>query len=351
MNWKTLLPALLAAVTTTFAADDFELGPIIAKGKGVEVRRKELDDAYISLTALLAARGKGIDASRREAVEAEVLDEIIVKRLLVKSATDADRVAARTNSDTMISEAWKRAESPEGLTRHLKSIGFTLTQFTNNAVERAICQEVVKRELLPGIKFSDDDLKKFYETNSDAFTDPEIARASHILLSTRDMKSGLPLSAEEKTKRKEKAQQLVERARKGADFAKLADDNSDDPGVRENHGEYKFTRAKDDPRRAMPPEFEKTLFALKPGEVSDVVTTEFGYHIIKLHEVLPARKIAYSEAQERIRQFLTNIELEKRSPVFFEKLKRDAAVEITDERLNAAMVRLAEQRQRAPKRQ
>jgi peptidyl-prolyl cis-trans isomerase C len=349
MNLKTLFLPLLASVAVAFGADEFESGPVIAKGKGVEVRRRDLDDAYISLSALLAARGKSIDASRREGVEAEVLDEIIVKRLLVKAATDADRAAAKTNSDAMVTEAWKRAESPEGLVRHLKSIGFTLTQFTNNAVERAICQEVVKRELLPTIKFSDDDLKKFYETNSDAFTDPEIARASHILISTRDMKSGLPFSAEEKMKRKEKAQQLVERARKGADFGKLADDNSDDPGVRENHGEYKFTHAKDDPRRAMPPEFEKALFALKPGDVSDVVTTDFGHHVIKLHEILPSKKMPYSEAQERIRQFLTNIELEKRSPAFFEKLKKDAAVEVTDERLNVAMTRLAEQRQRSAK--
>jgi peptidyl-prolyl cis-trans isomerase C len=349
MNWKPLLLAFAACAGTALAADDFELGPVIAKGKGVEVRRGQLDDAYISLSALLAARGKQIESARRDSVEAEVLDEIITKQLLVKAATDADRVAAKTNANQTINEAWKRAESPESFVRHLKSIGFTLTQFTNNAIERAICQEVVKRQLLPEIRFTDEDLKKFYETNTEAFTEPEIARGSHIMISSRDMKSGLPYTAEQKTARKETAQKLVERARKGEDFAKLADQYSDDPGVRENHGEYKFTHAKDDPRRAMPPEFEKALFALKPGDVSDVVTTDYGYHVIKLHEIRPEKKTPFSEAQERIRQFLTNVELEKRSPVFFEKLKKEAAVEITDERLNAAVTKLAADRQRAAK--
>ena len=88
------------------------------------------------------------------------------------------------------------------------------------------------------------------------------------------------------------------------------------------------------------------MFSLKPGEVSDVVTTDYGYHVIKLHEVLAAKKMTFEESQERIRQFLTNLELEKRSPAFFEKLKKDAAVEIPDERLRDAMTRLAEQRQR-----
>jgi parvulin-like peptidyl-prolyl isomerase len=204
-------------------------------------------------------------------------------------------------------------------------------------MEQAVSEEVVTRELKSTITISDADVKKFYETNGQAFAQPELARASHILVSTRDSAGGLPLTAEQKQAKKLKAEKLLERVRKGEDFAKVAEEASDDPAVKQNKGEYKFAHAKDDPRRAMVPEFEKVAFSLKPGEISDIVATDYGYHIIKLHEILAPSKTPLAEATPRIRDHLLQTELEKRMTPYFEKLKTEAAVEIMDERLKAAL--------------
>jgi peptidyl-prolyl cis-trans isomerase C len=341
MNWKIFLAAAAVCLSTSFAADDFALGPVIAKGKGVEIRRSQLDDAFIAYSANLAARGSSIPPARREAAEAQLLDRIIITQLLVNNAVPEDKLAAKPIADRFCDEAIKNAGAPEDFYRHLKSLSLTPTQFTNRAMERALSETVLKRVLGSTFTVTDADVKTFYETNGQAFTQPEMIRASHVLIATRDLQSGLPYTAEQKAAQKKKAEDILARARKGDDFTKLVLENSEEPDAKQNKGEYRFARAKDDPRRAMVPEFEKAAFALKPGEVSDLVTTEYGYHIIKLHEAIPARKTPLTEVEVRVREHLTDAQLEKRMPAYFEKLKKEAAVEILDERLKSAMEKLA----------
>ena len=86
---------------------------------------------------------------------------------------------------------------------------------------------------------------------------------------------------------------LLKRARAGEDFAKLAKEYSEDPGSKDKGGEYKF------PRGQMVPEFEAAAFSLKTNQVSDIVTTSFGYHIIKLSEKIPAQKVELRQGGSR----------------------------------------------------
>jgi peptidyl-prolyl cis-trans isomerase C len=345
MRPHALLAALalaLPAAPCPAAGDDFMAGPVIARGKGVEIRRGQLDDAFIAFRANLAARGQVLPEMRREGAEAQLLERMIVTQLLVNKAADEDRIRAKTNSVKFFNESRRNANSEAAFERHLKSLGLTLAQFTNRVMEQALSEEVVTRELKNKITVPEADAKKFYETNGEAFTQPEIARASHILLATRDEKTGLPVNVEQKLGKRERAHKALERAKKDEDFAKLAAEFSEDPSVKENKGEYKFTRAKDDARRAMVPEFEKAAFALKPGQISELVTTDYGYHIIKLHEITPARKADFAEVRERINEVLKQVELEKQMPDYFAALKKEAAVEVLDEKLRAAIEKAAQ---------
>ena len=200
-NTISLVLALfgVALFTTTLrAADDFAVGPVIAKGKGLEIRRSQLDDAFIAFRANLAARGQNLAEGRREGAEAQLLDRIIVTQLLVNQATAADREKARTNAVKFFDESRKMADSEEGFRRYLKSLGMTLAQFTNRAVEQAISEEVINREIKSKIVITEAEMQHFYDTNGEAFKQPEIARATHILIATKDAQTGLPMSAQEK---------------------------------------------------------------------------------------------------------------------------------------------------------
>ena len=330
-----LLNVLLSS--SVLAADDFAVGPILAKGKGLEIRRSQLDDAFIAFRANLAARGQNVAEARREAAEAQLLDRMIVTELLVNKSTPADKVNAGTNATKFFNESRKMADTDQDFVRHLKSLGMTMQQFTNRVMEQAISEEVINRELKSKVTIPEEDIKRFYETNDAAFTNPELARATHILFATKDLKTSLPLSGDEKAAKKARAEAVLERARKGEDFAMLAETFSEDPSVKENKGEYKFARAKDDPRRAMVPEFEAAAFSLKTNQISELVLTDFGWHIIKLHEILPAKKTDFSEVKERIRDHLLQREMEKRLPEYFKQVKKDAEVEIVDEKLRAVL--------------
>ena len=339
--------ALLGAALFThaaFAADAFAIGPVLARGKGLEIRRSQLDDAFIAFKANLAARGQSIAENKREGAEAQLLDRMIVTQLMVNEATAADKENAKTNVVKFLAESRKMANSEEDFVRHLRSLGMTLAQFTNRVTEQAVSEEVIGREVKSKIVIAEAEMKKFWDTNDVAFNQPEMARASHILFATKDLATELSLSAEDKKKKKDKAEAVLLRARKGEDFSALITAFSEDPSAKENKGEYKFTRAKDDPRRAMVPEFENVAFALRTNQVSVIVTTGVGYHIIKLHEIIPARKVPFAEAKERIQEFLTQAAVEKQMPEFFARVKKEAGVEILDEKLKAAMEKAEKER-------
>lgn len=114
------------------------------------------------------------------------------------------------------------------------------------------------------------DLQRYYDDNLDQFSTPEQVRASHILLKTEGKDEAAVQTL---------AEEVLEKARGGADFAALAEQYSEDEGSAENGGDLGFFG-----RGAMVPEFEETAFSIAPNVVSDLVQTQYGFHIIKVTE-------------------------------------------------------------------
>jgi len=131
------------------------------------------------------------------------------------------------------------------------------------------------------IVVSDEQIKKFYEQNQARYKSDEQRRASHILI-----KAGKAMSATEKGAAKSKAEKLLAAVKKSpGDFAKLAKENSDDPGSAERGGDLEFFG-----KGMMVKPFEEAAYQLKEGEISGIVESDFGFHIIKLTAIKPAAK-------------------------------------------------------------
>jgi peptidyl-prolyl cis-trans isomerase C len=304
--------------------------PVVAKGKGVEVKRSQLDSALISIKSAAAARGQTMPPEQMRPLEQQVLQRLIQIQLLLGKATDADRTKGKEAVEKQFALILKRAGSEEALNRQLKSVGMTEAELRAKMAEEATAQAVLERELK--VTVTDGDVKTFYDENPTRFEEPEMVRASHILLSTLDS-ARQPLSDDKKAAKRKQAEDLLKRARGGEDFTKLAKEFSEDPGVKENNGEYTFPRGTADPRRAMVPEFESAAFSLNTNQISDIVTTQFGYHIIKLHEKIPARQVALAKVADDLKEGLKRREMEKLLPDYIEKLKQASNVEILDEKL------------------
>jgi peptidyl-prolyl cis-trans isomerase D len=145
--------------------------------------------------------------------------------------------------------------------------------------------------LKKGISVADDDLRKYYAENESRYGTPEERRASHILV-----KAEKGISADERAKAKAKAEALLAELKKPqAVFADVARKNSDDPGSAQKGGDLDFFA-----RGAMVKPFDDAVFALKAGETSGLVESEYGYHIIKLTSVRGGGKRSFDTVRAEI---------------------------------------------------
>lgn len=141
------------------------------------------------------------------------------------------------------------------------------------------------------ISVTDEDIRKFYEANLSRYKTDEQRRASHILV-----KAAKDAPAAEKTAAKAKAEKLLAQLRKNPnDFAKIAKENSDDPGSAERGGDLDFFG-----KGMMVKPFEDSVYKLKEGEISDIVESDFGFHIIRLTAIKPATTRPLAEVKDNI---------------------------------------------------
>jgi peptidyl-prolyl cis-trans isomerase C len=298
--------------------------PVIATGKGFEIKSSQLNDAFMSYSTSVAANGGSIPEDERSTVKSNLLQRLIITKILTQKATAEDKARALKLVDDNIDKARKSAPSPEAFNAQVKASGMTLDQIRQKESEELLPQRVLERETTNGIAISDAATKKFYDDNPDKFEQPEEVRVSHILISTLDPLTQHPLPLDQKTVKEKLARDIKARAEKGEDFVKLVKQYSEDPGSKDKGGEYKF------PRHQMVPEFEAAAFTLKTNQISDLVETQYGYHIIKLLEKFPAKHEQFAEVESKIKDYLVQKEAEKALPAYLDKIKAEANVALLD---------------------
>jgi len=171
-------------------------------------------------------------------------------------------------------------------------------------IDGVLANELIKEEVLDKLTITESDAKKYYENHQSQFKVPEKIRVRHILI--RADKSA---PEEVRKKAKEKAEEILKKAKSGEDFAKLAMEYSDDPGSKTKGGDLGFFE-----RGRMVPAFEEAAFKLNPGEVSGVIETAYGFHIIKMEE----KKKEELEPFEKIKDKVMN---KARDEIRSEKVK------------------------------
>ncbi len=322
------------AVTNAPVADS-----LIVKAKGFEIKRSQLDQAWEDFKKEASGGGQEITPADQIKFAPKLLNHLILIQLLQARATDTDKAKGKAEAELRLAELKKQFHGEEMFATMLKSAGMTPESLRTQLISEGVSHAVLRGM----VSVSDDQVKKFYDENPDKFSEAEKVRASHILVGTKNSKTGDDLSADEKKAKLTVAEGLLKRARAGEDFAKLAKEFSDDPGSKDNGGEYKFGRGE------MMPEFEKAAFGLKTNEVSEIVTTTFGYHIIKLSERFPAVHTEFAKVSTEIKDELQDQEIEKQFTKLYAQLRQDGGVEIVDEKLKAADAAEAAEAEKAAK--
>ena len=303
--------------------------PVIAKGKGFEIKQSALDQIMVGAKGQAAASGQQLPPD----FEVRALHQLITIQMLLQIATDADRAAGQKDADLQFTNLLKHFGTIEAFNRQLKAVGMTMEDLRAKAAQEAIAKQALKTAL--NVSVSDAEISSFYTGHPSDFEQPEKVHVRHLLLTTVDQATQAPLPADQVAAKRKQIDDLLRRARAGEDFATLARQYSEDPGSKDNGGEYTF------PRGQMVAEFETAAFALTNNQISDVVTTKFGYHIIKLLDRTPAKTLELTSVvdgvpvSESIKNYLLQQKIAKLEPDYLAKLKKTSDVEIVDAKLKA----------------
>jgi peptidyl-prolyl cis-trans isomerase C len=304
-------PAQAAAVKPLPA----QLPEVVARVNGEAISRTELENAIRSVEA---RAGRSVPDEQRAEVTRQILDQIVDYHVLAAEAGARKLAVPDGEVKARIDQMKQGFGNEQAFQQALAQQHVTLDELTKQARTGMVIDKLVETEITPKIAVQDADINTFYQQNLERFKQGESVHASHILIA-------VPQGATpaQKAEAKAKAEQVLKQVRAGTDFAKLAREQSQDPGSAPNGGDLGFF-----PKGQMEPHFEAVAFGLKPGAVSDIVETPFGFHIIKLIERKPAHTAALADVSDQIRQFLTEQQREERIQQFVATAKSKAKIEI-----------------------
>lgn len=289
---------------------------VVAKVDGVDITRGDVDQA----TKILLQQNRmpqQLDEETAKKVEEAALNQLIAKELLYQAGKKLEIKDLDKQVAERIAQGKARFPSAADYDKMLKDVSMTDKDVETFTREELVIDNLIDKNIASKVTVSDAEAKKFYDDNIDKFKRGEMVRASHILIGVD--KNATP---EAKKQAKEKAEAILKKLKGGADFAELAKDDSTCPS-KARGGDLGFFG-----RGQMVPEFEKAAFALKPGELSDVVETQFGYHIIKLTEKKAPETAKFDDVKERIDQYLKQQKTQEAIQKYIEELRGKAKVEI-----------------------
>lgn len=286
-------PGAAAQAPATPAVSPDKMPAVVAKVNGEEIKKDQLLEEANKLKGQLTQMGQPERANSQEFYR-EVLDGIIARTLLSQAAKAQGITATDEDAKKEIDQLKGRFPNAEAFQQALAAQKMTEQDLIAEARRQMLVQKYVETKVLNTVNVSEAASKDFYEKNKEQMKRPEQVHARHILIRVD------PKAADaDKQKAKAKAQDILARAKKGEDFAKLASESSEDPGSKANGGDLSWFS-----RGQMVEPFEKAAFALQPNQISDLVETQFGYHVIQTLEKKPESVVPYEEAKGRIEQFL-----------------------------------------------
>jgi len=174
---------------------------VLAKGKGFEVKRSQLDDEVIKIKAQYAASGRTLPPDQADMMEKNILNGLIQMELLHLRATDADKAKGKEQFEKALQavkdeQKLTDAELDEKLAPQLRLQHISKEQWQKQQMDQTTLEATIERELK--VSISDEDVKKFYDDNPSKFEQPEMVRAAHVLLATQDLKTKTDLPEAQK---------------------------------------------------------------------------------------------------------------------------------------------------------
>ncbi|MGD9235152.1 MAG: peptidylprolyl isomerase [Desulfobacterales bacterium] len=314
----TTVLAMTVMLVSTLALAEEKKEPAgkAAVVNGVAISKDDFDremDFYIKRAN---QRGQQVPEAQMGLMKNQVLDSLIDRELLFQETKKKGINIDPKDVADELQKIKQRYAKPGEFEQLLNDMGLTESD-VQNQIERGLAiQQLIDNEVRSKVTIGDEEVKSYYDANPQLFEQPEQVKASHILV-----KVDANAPQEEKDKARKKIESVQEKAKKGEDFATLAKTYSEGPSG-PNGGDLGYFR-----RGQMVKPFEDAAFNLNPNETSDIVETQFGYHLIKVVDKKPAQKMTYADVKERLSEHLKKQKTDSEAGAYIQSLRGSAKIE------------------------
>lgn len=258
-------------------------------------------------------------AAMKPNLRKQAADNAINRILLEGAIKNLGMKADKKTVDERVDYYRKNFVSDEAFNADLAKRGMTADQLRQE-IEMGIQAEALFNRRTANLKpATEQEARLFYDNNEDRFVQPERVRASHILLTVNKDETDAA-----RAEKKAEAQRILGELKKGTDFAEAARKYSGCPS-KEQGGDLGYFE-----RGRMVPEFETAAFGLKTGQLSGVVETQFGYHIIKVTDHAKASTVPFDQAKQNIEQYLAQQKKQQALTAYFDSLRSVSKIQFLD---------------------
>ena len=283
---------------------------------GVAISMEQYTKELNVQLARVSQQGGQVNDDQKATLKNNILDSLIEREVLYQQSQQVGIQVTDQKVDDQLAAIKKRFPNETEYKNALGKMNLSEEEVKVQIKRGLSIRELIDQQITSKVVISDEDSKAYYDKNPQMFKQPEQIKASHILIKV-DAKA----DEAKKVEARKKIEEVQQKLKDGGDFAALAKEYSEGPSSTKG-GDLGYFR-----RGQMVKPFEDAALALKPNEVSDVVETRFGYHLIIVYDKKPEQTLAYAEVKDKIIQRMKQEEIEKEAVQYVDKLKKDAKIE------------------------
>jgi len=312
-----LFSSLMLVPVWTLAADTPVLEGPAAVVNGTTITQEALTYETQRMIEQMARQGRVPNEEIMPQMRKDVLSRMIEEELLYQESQAKEIVVTDARVAEELASIKQRFPSEKEYQDALAAIDMKEADLTQKITRGMAIEQLIKNHVVQGTDVSDEESRAFYDQNANMFQKPEQIQARHILIKVEGN-----ATEEQKTEARTKIDMIRKKAMDGEDFAALASEYSEGPSSTKGGDLGLFSRGQ------MVKPFDNAAFALEPGKISEVVETQFGYHIIEVTDRQPASVISYETAQPQIVEQLIQEKSRREIREYIETLRAEADIKL-----------------------
>lgn len=319
-NYKHWIATAVAAAMICFAgwsgaAAQTQNGSVLAVVNEVAITQQDLSTEAAQLKAELQFRNRPLNNGQLSRLRKQLIENLIDRELLYQQAQQRNIRIQKRWVDRSVKELKNQLGSRAAYQRFLENTGISESMLHARIQKGLIVRRLLRREVIRHIKVSEAEMQAFYREHTEYFQRKERIRVRHILIAFGDGNDKV-----ERGNALLRIQSIQLMLHENADFAALALEHSDDPS-KVRGGDIGYLE-----RQQLTKDFAEAAFTLEAGEVSDIVETRFGYHLIKAIDRIPPSRMAYRNARAKIERTLRRNKEKKATKAYLAQQRRRASI-------------------------